>query len=182
LFLGFGFFPLTVIIPDTGLTRQYQSIRLNPGSSAARQRRPLRIDRVAQPESVGQERGPKKRRPTGELGHRPCPGKRVCGDQQRVSANHCPRCSSEPSLKIRASNMRPGPPGRVPYRTSILVMSRSWTRWCAWRSHARLCRGCSGKLPRRFATRREASAVLAVASEYRCLAHRAPGEPILIEG
>jgi len=27
LFLGFGFFPLTVIIPDTGLTRQYQSIR-----------------------------------------------------------------------------------------------------------------------------------------------------------
>jgi hypothetical protein len=26
LFLGFGFLPLTVIVPDTGLTCQYQSI------------------------------------------------------------------------------------------------------------------------------------------------------------
>ncbi len=39
LFLGFGFFPLTVIIPDTGLTRQYQSIRLTPRFSGGEPRR-----------------------------------------------------------------------------------------------------------------------------------------------
>ena len=45
------------------------------------------VDRVAQPEAVGQERGAEQHRIVVERAQRPGPGRHVGGDQQRVDAD-----------------------------------------------------------------------------------------------